>query len=84
MARLTSGGHGAAAWITWRSEETSYFSRTASGSFIRRMNMVGTMKMVSIERRSISARNSSGSNRGISTSAPPSRPARMPNEFGAE
>jgi hypothetical protein len=26
----------------------SYFRRVCSGSFIRRMNMVGTMKMVSI------------------------------------
>ena len=41
--------------MMWRSEETSYFLRTSSGSFIRRMNMVGTMKMVSIFSRSISA-----------------------------
>src|SRR4051794_29156533 len=58
--------------------------RTSSSSFIRRMNMVGTMKMVSILYRSISWRNSSASKRGISTSAPPSFPARRPNEFGAE
>ena len=36
------------------------FLRTSSGSFIRRMNMVGTMKMVSILSRSISRKNSSG------------------------
>ena len=57
---------------------------TASGSFNNRMNMVGTMKIVSIFCSSISRRNSSGSNRGISTSAPPRRPDRRPNEFGAE
>jgi hypothetical protein len=62
----------------------SYFFRVCSGSFINRMNMVGTMKMVSIRSTSISRRNSSGSNRGISTSAPPRRPERRPNEFGAE
>ena len=70
--------------MIWRSDETSYFRRIASGSFISRMNMVGTMKMVSIFCASISRRNSSGSKRGISTSAPPSRPVRRPNEFGAE
>ena len=70
--------------MMWRSEDMSYFLRTSSGSFIRRMNMVGTMKMVSIFSVSIRRRNSSGSKRGISTSAPPSRPARRPNEFGAE
>ena len=67
-----------------RSEDMSYLLRTASGSFISRMNMVGTMKMVSIFSSWTSRRNSSGSNRGISTSAPPRRPARRPNEFGAE
>ena len=70
--------------MIWRSEDMSYFRRTSSGSFISRMNMVGTMKMVSIRSRSIMRRNSSGSKRGISTSAPPRRPARRPNEFGAE
>jgi hypothetical protein len=70
--------------MMWRSDDTSYFLRISSGSFIRRMNMVGTMKMVSIRSRAIRARNSSGSKRGISTSSPPRRPARRPNEFGAE
>ena len=70
--------------MMWRSDDMSYILRTSSGSFIRRMNMVGTMKMVSIFSRSISRRNSSASNRGISTSAPPSRPERSPKEFGAE
>ena len=58
--------------------------RMSSGNFINRMNMVGTTNMVSIRCVSINVRNSSGSNRGISTSAPPSRPARRPKEFGAE
>ena len=79
-----SAGHGAAAWTTWRSEEVSYFLRNLSGSFMRRTNMVGTMKRVSIRSTSIRRKNSSGSNRGIKTSAPPRRPARRPNEFGAE
>lgn len=84
MARLTSAGHGAAAWMMWRSDDMSYLLRTSSGSFIRRMNIVGTMKMVSIRSRSISAKNCSASKRGISTSAPPSLPERSPKEFGAE
>ncbi len=84
MARLTSGGHGAAAWMIWRNEDMSYFRRTSSGSFIRRMNMVGTMKMVSIRCSSINRKNSSGSKRGMITSTPPRRPERMPKEFGAE
>ena len=46
--------------------------------------MVGTMKMVSILSRPIRRRKSSGSKRGMMISAPPSRPARSPKEFGAE
>ena len=84
IARLTSAGQGAAAWMMWRSDDMSYFLRTSSGSFISRMNMVGTMKMVSIFSVSTTRKNSSGSKRGMSTSAPPRRPARRPNEFGAE
>ena len=45
--------------------------------------MVGTINTVSIFSTSTSRKNSSASKRGISTSAPPSRPARRPNEFGA-
>ena len=84
MARLTSGGQGAAAWIMWRSDDMSYFLRTSAGSFISRMDMVGTMKMVSIFSASTTRKNSSASKRGMIASAPPSRPARRPNEFGAE
>ena len=46
--------------------------------------MVGTMKMVSMRCSSISRSISSASKRGMTTSTPPSRPARMPKEFGAE
>ena len=39
---LTGAGHGAAAWITHSSDETSYLARTSSGSLSMRMNIVGT------------------------------------------
>ena len=42
IVRLTGIGHGAAAWMTHSSEDTSYRSRTSSGSLSRRTNIVGT------------------------------------------
>ena len=84
MTRFTSWGHGAAACITKRSDDKSYFRRTSSGSFSSRMNMVGTMNMVSRRSRSISSSNATGSKRGISTIVSPTRPARMANALGAE
>ena len=39
---FTLTGHGAAAWMTHRSDDTSYLARTAGSSFSSRMNMVGT------------------------------------------
>ena len=84
MARLTSWGHGAAAWMTKRSDDTSYLRRTSAGSLSRRMNMVGTMNMVSRRSRSISSSSATGSKRGISTITSPTRPARMAKALGAE
>ena len=43
ICRLTSSGHGAAAWTMCRSDDTSYFARTSSGSASSRWNCVGTM-----------------------------------------
>ena len=40
---LTSTGHGAAAWIMCRSDDTSYLARVSSGRASRRWNWVGTM-----------------------------------------
>ncbi len=36
-------GHGAAECTMWRSDDTSYFARTSSGSCSIRWNWVGTM-----------------------------------------
>ena len=43
IRRLSSTGHGAAAWITCRSDDTSYFARTSSGSAMSRCSWVGTI-----------------------------------------
>src|SRR5688572_20191679 len=40
--RLTGTGHGAAAWITHRSDDTSAAARTSAGSLSSRTNIVGT------------------------------------------
>jgi len=64
---LTSCGHGAAAWMTQRSEETPYLARTGSGSASRRRNCVGTMWLWVTRCRSIKASASSDSNLSIST-----------------
>ena len=60
-------GHGAAAWIMWRSEDTSYLSRTSSGSASRRWNCVGTMCEVVTRRSSMSRSMSSGSHLSMRT-----------------
>ena len=59
---LTSTGQGAAAWITHRKLETSYFSRISLGSLSIRTNIVGTnwawvTRWVSISRSTVSASN---------------------------
>ena len=51
----------------WRSEDTSYLSRTSSGSASRRWNWVGTMCEVVTRRSSMSRSMSSGSHLSIST-----------------
>ncbi|CAB4835616.1 unannotated protein [freshwater metagenome] len=35
-------GQGAAAWMTYCNDDTSYLARTSAGSFNRRTNIVGT------------------------------------------
>ena len=42
MSAFTGTGHGAAAWMTTSSDDTSAAARTESGSFSMRENMVGT------------------------------------------
>ena len=64
---LTSIGHGAAAWIMWRRDVTSYLPRTSSGSASRRWNWVGTMCEVVTRHSSMSRSMSSGSHLSIST-----------------
>ncbi len=54
----------------WRSEDMSYLKRTASGNFISRMNMVGTMKMVSIL---LAARSAAGIPPARSAASAPAR-----------
>jgi hypothetical protein len=67
MARLTSGGQGAAPCVTLRSEERLYLRFTSSGSRNRRTNIVGTMCMCVTRCRSIRRSMSSASKRGCST-----------------
>src|SRR5437588_5230630 len=43
MRFLISTGQGAAAWITWRHDDTSYLAFVSSGRASMRWNMVGTM-----------------------------------------
>ena len=57
---LTSTGHGAAAWIMWRSDDTSYWFRVSSGRARSRWNWVGTMWEVVTRYFSISCSISSG------------------------
>jgi hypothetical protein len=42
ICSLDGIGQGAAAWMAQRSDDTSYFRRTSSGSLRKRTNMVGT------------------------------------------
>ena len=76
-------GQGAAAWMAQRSEETSYFSRTASGSFRKRTNMVGTSWVCVALYWPTSARNSSASKCSMITEVPPSRMTLMLKRSGA-
>ncbi len=72
IRRLTSAGHGAALWITDRSELVSYPARTALGSASSRRNWVGTACVCVTRCRSMSRSDSSGSQRSISTTGWPS------------
>ena len=69
---FTGIGQGAAAWIAQRSEETSYFRRTSSGSLRKRTNMVGTSWVCVTLYLPMSRRYSSASKFSISTDVPPS------------
>jgi hypothetical protein len=72
IRRLTSGGQGAALWITARSELVSYRPRTSPGSPSIRRNWVGTACVCVTRCRSISRSASSGSQPSISTTGWPS------------
>ena len=61
ILRFTSIGHGAAAWIAYVIDDTSYFARTSSGSCSMRWNCVGTMCVCVQPYCSISASVCSGS-----------------------
>ena len=71
MARLTSGGQGAAAWIATLRLLRSYLARTSSGSLSIRKNIVGTHWEWVARYFSMSCREYSGSNFGITTTVPP-------------
>ena len=71
IARLISGGVGAAPCKMWRSDEMSYFSRTSLGSARTRWNMVATMWVWVTLYFSMVLSSSSGSNRSISTMVTP-------------
>ena len=66
-----------------RSDDTSCFRRTASGSFRKRTNMVGTSWLCVILCASISRRNSSASKCSMITEVPPSRMTLMLKRSGA-
>jgi hypothetical protein len=74
-----STGHGAAAWIASCSDEMSYFSRTSSGSFSMRTNMVGTNCACVTLYFSIACSNDSGSKRSRMTLVAPMRLIAMQN-----
>jgi hypothetical protein len=83
MARLTSGGQGAAPWTATRRLLRSYFRRISSGSFSRRTNIVGTHWLCVTPWRSIAARASSASKDGIITTVPPHACTMPENRSGA-
>ncbi len=68
---FVSTGQGAAAWITWRSEDVSWRSRTSSGSCRRRWNIVGTMWVCVTRWRSMSSSVSAAPQRSMSTTVWP-------------
>ena len=71
IARLTSGGHGAAAWTMCRSDDTSYFAFTSSGRASSRTNWVGTMWVFVTRYRSMSSSIPSGVQWSITTTVWP-------------
>ncbi len=83
MRCLISTGHGAAAWIAICSDDTSYFARTASGSFSMRTNIVGTNCACVTPYLSIAARQPSGSKFSSTMFVPPKRFTAMQNCNGA-
>jgi hypothetical protein len=76
-------GQGAAAWMAHFSDDTSYLSRTWSGSFRKRTNMVGTSWVCVILYLPTSFRNSSASKCSMITEVPPSRMTLMLKRSGA-
>ena len=64
-------GHGAAAWMTHSSDDTSYLALVSSGSLSMRTKCVGTHWLSVILYVSIRRSASSGSNFSIITTVPP-------------
>ena len=69
--RLIGTGHGAAPWITKRSDEVSKPRRVSAGRASRRWNMVGTMCVCVMPCRSMSCSASTGSQWSMITSGTP-------------
>ena len=71
-------GHGAAAWISHRMDDTSYRALTSSGSESIRLNWVGTMWVFVHLYRSTSASAGSASQPSMHTSVCPNCSALPP------
>ena len=81
--RLTSMGHGAAAWIATRSVDRSCASRCSSSSLSMRTNMVGTNWACVTANFSIAASEPAASNFSMITTVPPARWQVVENASGA-
>jgi hypothetical protein len=84
ICSFTWTGQGAAAWVATRWLEKSWRVRSAVGSFSMRTNMVGTHWLWVTRSRSSSPRASSGSNRSMTTTVPPTLWTPMATRNGAE
>ena len=71
IAFLTLTGHGAAPWMTMRSDDVSAAARTSSGSDSSRWNIVGTMCVWVTPSSAMSRSVSSGVHLSISTTPTP-------------
>ena len=73
ICSFTGTGHGAAAWMMVSSDDTSYASRTSSGSLSIRLNMVGTTWEWVTRCCSTRRRNCTASKRSMMIDVAPSR-----------